>query len=37
MSENLQILHKKLEDLARMRADVEHSVGKMAGPLQKIR
>jgi hypothetical protein len=36
MSENLQIIHKKLEHLARMRADVDHSVGKMCGPLLKI-
>lgn len=36
MSENLQIIHKKLDHLSRMKADVAHSVGKMSGPLQKI-
>ncbi len=37
MSENLAILDKKLEHLDRMRSDVRHSVGKMQGPLEKIR
>lgn len=37
MNENLQIIYRKLDHLARMRADVEHSIGKMVGPLQKIR
>ena len=36
MSGNLAILDKKLEHLSRMRADVEHSVGKMPVPLEKI-
>lgn len=37
MTENLQIIYRKLDYLARMKSDVEHSVEKMAGPLQKIR
>jgi chromatin segregation and condensation protein Rec8/ScpA/Scc1 (kleisin family) len=36
MSDNLQIIKKKLEHLARMRADVAHSIKKMPGPLEKI-
>ena len=37
MSENLNILQKKLEHLLRMRADVQHSISKMAGPLATIK
>ena len=37
MSENLKIILKKLDHLTRMRSDVEHSLGKMQGPLEKIR
>lgn len=37
MSENLSILQKKLESLLRMRADVQHSIGKMGGPLATIK
>lgn len=37
MSENLSILQKKLENLVRMQADVQHSIGKMAGPLATIK
>lgn len=37
MSENLLIIHRKLDQLARMRADVEYSVRKMTNPLEKIR
>lgn len=37
MSENLKIILKKLDHLTRMRSDVEHSLGKMPGPLEKIR
>lgn len=36
MSENLQIIYKKLAHLARMRVDVEYSAGKMTSPLLKI-
>jgi hypothetical protein len=36
MSENLQIIHKKLENLSRMGADLKHSVSKMTTPLLKI-
>ena len=36
MNENLRILHKKIEHLVRMQADVAHSVSKMSIPLQKI-
>ncbi|MDP2880779.1 MAG: hypothetical protein Q8N89_04250 [Azonexus sp.] len=37
MSENLSILQKKLENLVRMQADVQHSISKMAGPLTTIK
>ncbi len=36
MSENLLILHKKLDHLGRMRGDVLHSIGKLPGPLNTI-
>ena len=36
MSENLNILNKKLQNLERMRADVQHSIGKMSEPLATI-
>lgn len=36
MTENLRIIHKKLDYLARMQADLQHSIGKMASPLRKI-
>ncbi|QTQ33540.1 Uncharacterized protein pbN1_35540 [Aromatoleum bremense] len=35
MTENLRIIHKKLHYLARMQADLQHSIGKMASPLRK--
>ncbi|AKU11278.1 hypothetical protein AzCIB_1373 [Azoarcus sp. CIB] len=37
MSENLNILHKKLDHLSRMRSDVQHSLGKLSGPLTTIK
>lgn len=37
MSENLKIIQKKLEHLGRMRDDVKHSIGKLPGPLAKIK
>lgn len=37
MSENLNILDKKLDHLKRMRGDVQHSLGKLAGPLSTIK
>lgn len=37
MSANLSILQKKLENLVRMQADVQHSISKMAGPLTTIK
>lgn len=37
MSENLLILYKKLAYLGRMRGDVQHSVGKLPGPLNTIK
>ncbi len=36
MSENLRILQIKIEHLGRMRGDVQHSIGKLQGPLVKI-
>lgn len=36
MSGNLDILHRKLGNLVRMRADVQHSMGKLSGPLETI-
>ncbi len=36
MSDNVEILYKKLNRLSRMRGDVEHSLGKLAGPLDTI-
>ncbi len=36
MSGNIDILYKNLERLARMKNDIDHSVGKLFGPLQKI-
>jgi hypothetical protein len=37
MSENINILHKKLEHLRRMQADVLHSLGKLPVPLHTIK
>ena len=37
MSENLLMLRRKLDVLSRMQADVQHSVGKIPGPLEKTR
>ena len=37
MSENLQLIGKKLEHLARMRGYLDYSTRKMQGPLEKIR
>lgn len=37
MSENLKLLGKKLEHLARMRSYLEHSLGKIDAPLAKLR
>lgn len=37
MTDNLRIIQKKLEHLALMRADVQHSISKMPPPLAKIR
>jgi hypothetical protein len=37
MSENLNILHKKLAHLSRMRGDVQHSLGKLSRPLSTIK
>ena len=37
MSENLKLIGKKLEHLARMRACLDYSTHKMRGPLGKIR
>ncbi len=37
MSENLNLIGKKLEHLARMRAYLDYSTRKMQGPLEKIR
>ena len=37
MSENLKLIGKKLEHLARMRAYLDYSTRKMQGPLEKIR
>ena len=36
MSENLTLIGKKLDHLARMRTDLEFSIVKMQGPLAKI-
>lgn len=36
MNENLNILQKKLAHLSKIQADVQHSIGKMAGPLAII-
>ena len=36
MSENLKLIEKKLDHLARMRRDLEFSIAKMQGPLAKI-
>ena len=36
MSENLKLIRKKLEHLARMSKDLEYSINKMVGPLRKI-
>lgn len=36
MSENVNILHKKLDHLGRMRGDVQHSIGKLSGPLHTL-
>ena len=37
MSENLNLIGKKLEHLARMRAYLDYSTRKMQGPLEEIR
>lgn len=37
MSENLNILHKKLDHLGLMRGDVQHSLGKLSGRLATIK
>ena len=37
MSENLKLIGKKLEHLARMRTYLDYSTRKMQGPLEKIR
>ncbi|MBU3694156.1 MAG: hypothetical protein FGM40_04920 [Rhodocyclaceae bacterium] len=37
MNENLAILHRKLDNLERMRGDVHHSLGKLDGPLETLR
>jgi hypothetical protein len=37
MSENLKLIDRKLGHLSRLRLDLEYSLGKMAGPLAKIR
>ncbi len=37
MSENVKLIGKKLEHLARMRAYLDYSTRKMQGPLEKIR
>lgn len=37
MSENLKILHKKLDHLSRMRGDIQHSLGKLPGLLATIK
>ena len=37
MSENLKLIGKKFEHLARMRAYLDYSTRKMQGPLEKIR
>lgn len=37
MSENVNLIGKKLEHLARMRTYLDYSTRKMQGPLEKIR
>jgi len=37
MNENLVILQRKLDSLARMRGDVRHSLGKLGSPLDSLR
>lgn len=37
MSENLKLIGRKLEHLARVRAYLDYSTRKMQGPLEKIR
>ena len=36
MSENISILYRKLDHLGRMRGDVQHSLGRLSGPLRTI-